>query len=77
MPPRKDDEKFSNRMETAAKARSEMLAKAKARAEAAKVNFEAKAGERMAIAAARDVRAKQRAEEKAKAALEAKDQERL
>ena len=34
--PRQDDEKFSNRLETAAKARAEMLAKVKARAEAAK-----------------------------------------
>ena len=59
MPPRQDDEKFSNRLETAAKARAEMLAKAKARAEAAKVNFAAKAGERMAIAAAREERAEQ------------------
>jgi Family of unknown function (DUF6481) len=71
MPPRKDDEKFSNRMETAAKARAEMLAKAKTRAEAAKVNFEAKAGERMAIAAARDERAAKRAEEKRLAAIAA------
>ena len=30
--PRQDDEKFSNRLDTAAKARAEMLAKAKARA---------------------------------------------
>ena len=50
--PRQDNEKFSNRLETAAKAR----------AEAAKVNFEAKAGERMAIATAREERAKHRAE---------------
>jgi hypothetical protein len=62
--PRQDNEKFSNRLETAAKARAEMLAKAKARAESAKANFEAKASERMAIATAREERAKQRAEEK-------------
>ena len=37
--PRQDDEKFSNRLETAAKARAEMLAKVKARAEAAKANW--------------------------------------
>ena len=47
---RRDDQKFSERMHTAAKARAEMLEKAKARAEAAKVNFAATAGERIALA---------------------------
>jgi hypothetical protein len=41
--PRQDDEKFSNRMDTAAKARAEMLAKAKARAEAAKATADTRA----------------------------------
>jgi hypothetical protein len=69
MPPRKDDEKFSNRMETAAMARAEMLAKA--RAVAAKINFETKTEERKAIAEAREQRAVKRAEEKRIAAIEA------
>ena len=72
--PRQDDEKFSNRLDTAAKARAEMLAKAKARAEAAKANFAAKAGERIALAAAREERQKKRAEEKRLAAIEAEKQ---
>ena len=42
--PRQDDEKFSNRLETAAKARAEMLAKVKARAEAAKATADERAG---------------------------------
>src|SRR6476646_7551892 len=54
--PRQDDEKFSNRLGTAAKARAEMLAKAK---------------ERAAIAQARDERQKQRADEKARLIAEA------
>ena len=45
--------KFNDRMDTAAKARAEMLAKAKIRAEAAKVNFESKTEERKAIVVAR------------------------
>ena len=45
--------KYNDRMDTAAKARAEMLAKAKARAEAAKINFESKTEERKAIAEAR------------------------
>ena len=70
----RDDQKFNERMNTAAKARAEMLEKAKARAEAAKANFAAKAGERIALAAARDERQKKRTEEKAKAAIEAEKQ---
>ena len=61
--------KFNDRMDTAAKARAEMLAKAKARAEAAKINFEAKTEERKAIAEAREQRAAKRAEEKRIAAV--------
>ena len=63
--------KFNDRMDTAAKARAEMLAKAKARAEAAKINFESKTEERKAIAEAREQRAAKRAEEKRLAAIEA------
>jgi hypothetical protein len=70
----RDDQKFSERMNTAAKARADMLEKAKARAEAAKVNFAAKAGERLAISEARDKRQKQRTEEKRLAAIEAEKQ---
>ena len=55
MAPHKD-QKFSDRMSTAAKARAEMLAKAKARAEAAKATAGERAKERGAIAAARDER---------------------
>ena len=44
------DQKFSDRMNTAAKARAEMLAKAKARAEAAKATADDRAKERAAIA---------------------------
>ena len=51
-------------------ARAEMLAKAKIRAEAAKVNFESKTEERKAIAVARDERAARRTEEKRLAAIE-------
>ncbi len=49
----RDDQNFSERMSTAAKARAEMLAKAKARAEAAKAKLEETAEERKAVAAAR------------------------
>ena len=49
MPPRLDNEKFSNRLDTANKARAEMLAKAKARAEAARAKLEATADERKAV----------------------------
>ena len=49
----RDDQKFSERMNTAAKARAEMLAKVKARAEAAKATADERAKERAAIAAAR------------------------
>ena len=62
--------KFNDRMDTAAKARAEMLAKAKIRAEAAKVNFESKTEERKAIVVARDERAARRTEEKRLAAIE-------
>ena len=50
MAPHKD-QKFNERMETAAKARAEMLAKAKERAEAAKATADERAKERAAIAA--------------------------
>src|ERR1700761_1161700 len=66
--PRQDDEKFSNRLDTAAKARAEMLAKAKARAEAAKATADQRAQERLAVAKARDERLAARAEEKRHAA---------
>ena len=59
---RRDESKFSTRLEDAAKARAEMLAKAKARVEAAKASAPALAKERMALSAARDERHKQRAE---------------
>ena len=52
----RDDQKFSERMNTAAKARAEMLEKAKARAEAAKAGFEDRTKERLAVAAAREER---------------------
>ena len=68
---RRDESKFSNRLEDAAKARAEMLAKAKARAEAAKAGADDRTKERLAIAAAREERQKQRAEEKRLAAIEA------
>jgi len=48
----RDDQKFSERMNTAAKARAEMLAKVKARAEAAKATADERAKERAAIAKA-------------------------
>jgi hypothetical protein len=67
----RDDQKFSERMNTAAKARAEMLAKVKARAEAGKVGSDERAKERAAIAKARDERLAQRAEEKARLAAEA------
>ena len=68
---RRDDSKFSTRLEDAAKARAEMLAKAKARVEAAKEGAEERNKERLAVAAAREERQKQRAEEKRLAAIEA------
>jgi hypothetical protein len=68
---RRDDSKYSNRMEDAAKARADMLVKVKARAEAAKEGADDRAKERQALAVERDKRQALRAEEKAKAAIEA------
>ena len=64
----RDDSKYSNRLEDAQKARAAMLEKAKASAEEARKKLEAGAPERAAIAAARDERQKQKAEEKRLAA---------
>ena len=64
----RDESKYSNRLEDAQKARAAMLEKAKASAEEARKKLEAGAPERAAIAAARDERQKQKAEEKRLAA---------
>ncbi len=64
----RDDSKYSNRLEDAQKARAAMLEKAKLRAEEARKKLQDTAGERAAIAAARDERQKQKAEEKRLAA---------
>ena len=53
---RRDESKFSNRLEDAQKARAEMLAKAKARVEAAKAGAGERTKERLAIAKAREER---------------------
>ncbi len=60
--------KFDDRLATQQKAKAEMLAKAKVRAEEARKKLEETAGERMALAAAREERAKLKAEEKVRAA---------
>lgn len=60
--------KFDDRLATQQKARAEMLAKAKARAEEARRKLEETAGERAALAKARDERQKQKEEAKRQAA---------
>jgi hypothetical protein len=64
----RDDSKFSNRLEDAQKARAAMLEKAKARAEESRKKLQAGAGDRAAAIAAKEERAKQKAEEKRLAA---------
>ena len=68
--------KFDDRLATQQKAKAEMLAKAKLRAEEARKKLEDTADERMALVAARDERARLKAEEKVKAA-EAAERERI
>ncbi len=64
----RDDSKYSNRLEDAQKARAAMLEKSKVRAEEARKKLQDTAGERAAIAAARDERKRLKEEEKRLAA---------
>ncbi len=64
----RDDSKYSNRLEDAQKARAAMLEKVKLKAEESRKRLEETAGERAAIAAARDERQRLKAEEKRVAA---------